>query len=90
MLAVLAVKVRPVAVANVHGVPVPAIVIAEAPSVRVLVLLFEELNKPIPMVCPLVSSVPLVRVTVAVLPVFNVPVSFQLPPTPLKVTFPAV
>ena|SRR3989338_658310 len=84
-------KVKPVVVSISQAVLVPARVIElRPPNVNDLVFELSELNLPIVNNCPLVSSDPLVSVTVAALPVAMAPVNFHEPPTPLKLTLPAL
>jgi hypothetical protein len=62
IVAVLVVTVRFVMVPQFQAAPVPVIVIAEAPKVRVRALALDELRDPHEQVCPLVLRVPVVRV----------------------------
>lgn len=91
MVDVPASKVRLVVVARFQEVPAPEAVTDEVSNMlKVLVLLLLELNVPIVITWPFISSVPWVKVTVAVEPVVKIPVNFHDPPEPLNVTFPIV
>lgn len=88
-------NVRPVVVPRSQCEPAPPVrVIVDAPSVRVRVLLFDELKNPNEQVWPLVRSVPRVRLTECVVSVVTLSWNCHVPPAPLNVMdgmdFPAV